>query len=99
MYVPRMRVVARFSERYSRPIIIATGRHHSSGCIDFYHSCCVFVAKCIFLLAITMSDGLFGVLCISFLSSAFDGTSYGSAPQAGTSWKSMFLKEVESRID
>jgi glycosyltransferase involved in cell wall biosynthesis len=28
-----------------------------------------------------------------------DGTSYGAAPQAGTSWKSIFLKEVESRID
>ena len=28
-----------------------------------------------------------------------DGTSYGSAPQAGTSWKSIFLKEVGSRID
>jgi glycosyltransferase involved in cell wall biosynthesis len=28
-----------------------------------------------------------------------DGTSYGSAPQAGTSWKSIFFKEVESRMD
>lgn len=28
-----------------------------------------------------------------------DGTSYGSAPQAGTSWKSIFFKEIESRID
>ena len=28
-----------------------------------------------------------------------DGTSYGAAAPAETSWKSIFLKEVESRID
>lgn len=28
-----------------------------------------------------------------------DSTSYGAAPPAGTTWKSIFLKEVESRID
>ena len=28
-----------------------------------------------------------------------DGTSYGAAPHAGINWKSIFLKEVESRID
>ena len=28
-----------------------------------------------------------------------DGTSYGASPPAGTSWKSIFLKEVESRLD
>lgn len=28
-----------------------------------------------------------------------DGTSYGAAPPAGTTWKSKFLREVEARID
>jgi glycosyltransferase involved in cell wall biosynthesis len=28
-----------------------------------------------------------------------DGTSYGAAPPAETTWKSLFLREVESRID
>jgi glycosyltransferase involved in cell wall biosynthesis len=28
-----------------------------------------------------------------------DGTSYGAAPPAGSTWKSIFLKEVESQLD
>jgi glycosyltransferase involved in cell wall biosynthesis len=28
-----------------------------------------------------------------------EGTSYGAAPPAGTTWKSVFLKEMEARID